>query len=226
MLPPTDMSLAPSLSRQSLRWGTRRDQILVRLGYTAFLFLALWLASHFVRALLLLMVGALIAYALYPAVRFFTRFLPCPLTLLVVYLLLVMTLGALVYLGQVQHLLTPGTKGAPAPLISFLEQLGFSQDQITSARAHVVKQLEGLAQALLTDGYVEWRKAPPREFATHPVAVGAAAVATATPPAVLCPWRRPLPPKAMPRARGTATRVTSATAAACWHRTCLYQEGA
>ncbi|MBA3823688.1 MAG: AI-2E family transporter [Ktedonobacterales bacterium] len=159
MHPATDVAPPLSPQGQSLRWGTRRDQVLVWLGYTLFLLLAFWLASHFVRALLLLGIGALLAYALYPPVRFFSRFLPRPVALLVVYLLLVGLLGALGYLVvstsvgqvasliiQVQRLLTPGTNGAPAPLISFLEQLGFSQDQITAARDQVVAQLEGLAK--------------------------------------------------------------------------------
>ena len=161
MAPQTD-SLPPVVRRTSpdLTWAGRRDQVVVALGYVVFISLGLWLASHVVRALLLTVIAALVAYALLPAVHFLSRFMPRALALVIVYLLLLGSLGTLLYLvtttaitqvsslvAQVNIWLTPGAHGAPAPLIHALEQLGVSQDQITSFKNQLISQLEGLAQS-------------------------------------------------------------------------------
>src|SRR5689334_12984659 len=87
---------APSAANE--RWARRRDTAIAVLGWLIIVALVVWAASHVIRALLILIVAALLAYALMPAVKFLSRFLPRPLALLVVYLAFVSVIGALGYL--------------------------------------------------------------------------------------------------------------------------------
>jgi predicted PurR-regulated permease PerM len=160
MAPQTE--LPPIPTPRATLWAERRDRVVVTLGYVAFIAIGVWLASHFVRTILLAVIGALLAYALYPAVRFLARFLPRWLAMVLVYLILLGSLGALLYLiavtavtqissvvELVNHWLAPGTNGAPSPIIKFLEQLGLSQDQINNIKDQLITQLEGVAQSVV-----------------------------------------------------------------------------
>lgn len=140
----------------------RRDRLLIVLEYIALTAIGLWVASFFVRALLLLAIAALVAYALFPAIRWLSRFIPRPVAFVLVYILLLGGLGSLAFLvvttaigqiasliNQLSLLLASGSNGTPSPLVKFLEQLGLSQNQITSLNAQLVGQLEGLARSIV-----------------------------------------------------------------------------
>ena len=155
--PPTPDALPPNAL-----WALRRDRLLVVLEYIALVLLTLWLSSFFVRTLLLFAIAALVAYVLFPVIRMLSRFLSRPIAFIIVYVVLLGGLGALAYfvvltaVGQVSSLinqlgilLTPGSNGAPPPLVQFLEQFGLSQDQITGLKNQLVGQLEGLAQSVV-----------------------------------------------------------------------------
>jgi predicted PurR-regulated permease PerM len=147
---------------RALTWAERRDRIVVALGITVFVIFGLWLAGHIARALILLVVAALLAYALAPAVRALRRFMPRGLALAVVYLLLVgiiVGIGYLVVSTTIQQLtalipeiktfLAPGPHGQPSPLLQTLRQLGLSQQQIDSAQQQLTTQLEGVASSVV-----------------------------------------------------------------------------
>src|SRR5947208_16275640 len=68
------------------------------LAWTGVALLLLWLAGHVIQTLLLLTLAALLAYALAPGVKFFNRFMPRFLALLIVSLLILASLSALLYL--------------------------------------------------------------------------------------------------------------------------------
>jgi predicted PurR-regulated permease PerM len=156
-------SIPPTVpATRQLIWAERRDQIVVALGITAFVIFGLWLAGHISRALILLVVAALLAYALAPAVRFFRRFMPRGLALAVVYLVLVgilVGIGFLVVSTTIQQLtalipeiktfFTPGPRGQPSPLLQTLQQLGLTQQQIDSAQQQVTTQVEGVASSIV-----------------------------------------------------------------------------
>ncbi len=144
------------------RWARRRDTAIAVLGWLIIVALVVWAASHVIRALLILIVAALLAYALMPAVKFLSRFLPRPLALLVVYLAFVSVIGALGYLivstaitqvgmltQQVSTLITPGKNGADSPLITRLRQLGISQSQIQSVGDQILRQTQVLAAGIV-----------------------------------------------------------------------------
>jgi predicted PurR-regulated permease PerM len=144
------------------RWARRRDAAIAVLGWLIIVALVIWAASHVIRALLILIVAALLAYALMPAVKFLSHFLPRPLALLLVYLAFVSVIGALGYLivstaitqvgmltHQVSTLITPGKNGADSPLITRLRELGISQSQIQSAGDQILRQTQVLAAGIV-----------------------------------------------------------------------------
>ncbi len=139
-------------------WGERRDQVLVALGVTVFVFLALWLASHVARSLIILGLAALLAYALSPAIAALSRYIPRMLAMIIVYLLLIGVLVGVIFLvintastqltslvPQISHFLTPGADGKPSPLVQTLYRLGLSQSQIDSLSQQLTAQLGGFA---------------------------------------------------------------------------------
>jgi predicted PurR-regulated permease PerM len=151
---------APSAANE--RWARRRDAAIAVLGWLIIVALVVWAASHVIRALLILIVAALLAYALMPAVKFLSRFLPRPLAILVVYLAFVSVIGALGYLivstavaqvgmltQQVSTLITPGKNGADSPLIARLRELGISQSQIQSVGDEILRQTQVLAAGVV-----------------------------------------------------------------------------
>lgn len=84
-----DAPQAPSqefaLAASALRWARRRDAVISILGWIDITGLGVWVVSHVLHATLLVLVTALLAYALMPAVAFLARFVPRWLAILVVY---------------------------------------------------------------------------------------------------------------------------------------------
>ncbi len=144
----------PDTHRQ---WAHRRDIAIAVLGWLAILAVVIWAGAQIIRALLILVLAALIAYALTPAVKFLSRFIPRGPAIALVYLAFVCAIGALGYLlvnstieqvdtlsGQVSVWLTPGANGLPL-LIVKLEQIGFTQSQIQTASNQLLAQARDLA---------------------------------------------------------------------------------
>jgi predicted PurR-regulated permease PerM len=138
---------------RALVWGERRDQVLVALGITTFVFLALWLASHVARSLIILGLAALVAYALSPVVTWLSRSMPRMLALILVYLVLIGVLVGLIFLvintavtqltalvPQIGQFLAPGA-GKPSTLVQTLYRLGLSQSQIDSLSKQLTDQI-------------------------------------------------------------------------------------
>ena len=135
-------------------WTHRRDIGLALLAWLALIGVALWLAAHVVRALLIVLIASLLAYALSPAVARLRRWLPRWLAILLVYVGLLGVLGVIGYfvvttaVGQLgglvqlaQQQLRGGQNGAPSPLVQRLEDLGIPRDQIDAAGSAAVAQL-------------------------------------------------------------------------------------
>jgi predicted PurR-regulated permease PerM len=131
--------------RRARHWAQRRDTGIALVCWLVLLGVALWALSHVFRALLLLVIGALLAYALAPAVGYLRRFMPRWLAILIVYLALLAALGTLgtlivqtavaqitALVAQVQLLIKPGEHGAPSQMVQLLQRFGLSQAQLTS----------------------------------------------------------------------------------------------
>lgn len=153
---PSPQIRASSISAQ--RWARRRDVANAVLGWIIITGLVVWLASHVINAILMVVMAALLAYALMPAVAFLARFVPRWLAILLVYVAVVSVLGALGYLifstaveqfsmlaSSASQVLRPGDNGAAAPLVRRLEQLGISRDQIQAIGGQIFAQTQVLA---------------------------------------------------------------------------------
>ncbi len=151
---------AKSVDAQKLasRWSRRRDIPLAILAWAGVVILFIWLIGHIATTILLLVIAGLLAYALSPAVGLLERVMPRFLAILLVYLVVLGGIGGLFYLIvrtsidqvasleiYVKNLMTPGKGSNVAPLDQFLNSLGISSAQITSARSQIISSLEGLA---------------------------------------------------------------------------------
>ncbi len=143
-------------------WAHRRD-VAVTLFLWGVLGVAMvWAASYIVGPLLIVVLAALLAYAVMPIVRGLARRIPLPLAIALVYLILVSLVSGIGYLlvsnaiselsslaTQITHLLTPGSPGAPTPLAQQLERLGLTQTQIQDLSQRAIQQLQNAAQNAL-----------------------------------------------------------------------------
>ncbi|HEU5441066.1 MAG TPA: AI-2E family transporter [Ktedonobacterales bacterium] len=160
-LPPTitHPSEAPRDAAQT--WARRRDIAIAVLVWLIIASAAVWGAAHFVRVLLILVVAALLAYALMPAVAYLTRWVPRWVAILVVYLAFVSAIGALGYLTvtavvdqigalsrHLTALIAPAHQGT-SPLVQKLEQLGIPAAQIDAAGAQLLAQTQVVAAGLV-----------------------------------------------------------------------------
>ena len=143
-------------------WSRRRDIALSVIGWFVILAIGLWAAAHIIGALLTVIVAALLAYAIFPLVRMFSRVLPRFAAIALAYLLVIGALGIISYLiintavgqitalaNQIAALLEPGKNGAPSRLTIELEKLGISAAQINSLGNQIVGQAQGLAGSAL-----------------------------------------------------------------------------
>jgi predicted PurR-regulated permease PerM len=144
--------------RSAARWTRRRDIPLAILAWTALAVLVLWGISHIAQSLLMLVIAALLAYAITPAVKLLERFMPRLLAILLVYLVFLGGLSVLLYfvitttveqigsLAQfVQKMLTPGPGGKTSPLEDILNRFGISATQLSDLRQQLFNQLENVA---------------------------------------------------------------------------------
>lgn len=145
-------------STSNPNWARRRDIAFSVIGWLVILAIGLWAAAHIIGALLTVMVAALLAYAIYPLVRLFSRVLPRFAAIALAYVVVIAALGVIGYLvvntaveqitalaKQVAMLLEPGTNGAPSRITVELEKLGISATQINNLGNQIVGQAQGLA---------------------------------------------------------------------------------
>ena len=136
---------------------TARDVWARRLVYLRILFITVllvgilfWLSSKVITVLLILLVAALLAYAVAPVIDLLHRIMPRVLAMVLIYLVAIVLFGLLAYftvktlipqlnsLAQsAQTFVTPGSNGQPSPLDQTLQSIGFTQSQITSATKQV-----------------------------------------------------------------------------------------
>ncbi len=147
---------------RSSKWARRRDIPIAILAWTALVAVIIWGASHIVRTLLLLTIAALVAYAIAPGVKFLQRYMPKPLAILLMYLVVFSAIGALIYAvitsvvhqmvtlaDFVRELLAHPEGGRIPGFQQTLLSLGLSSSQIAVARDQIVARLETLANSAL-----------------------------------------------------------------------------
>ncbi|HEV2236903.1 MAG TPA: AI-2E family transporter [Ktedonobacterales bacterium] len=137
------------------RWQRVRDSGVGMLAWLVVIAIGFWLIGHVIRALLLLVIGALLAYALHPVITRLARRMPRWLAITIVYVLALALLGGLGYLivstaaAQVGALAQALPRllrgGVPSFLASLLGPFGVTQAQIDAVRAQLVTYAEGVA---------------------------------------------------------------------------------
>ncbi len=154
--------LVPRAEASTTVWARRRDIPIALLAWIALAAVILWGASHIASTLLLLVLAALLAYALAPGVKFLERFMPRFLAILIMYIVVLGVVSLLIYfvvstaihqVGTlstfVQYWLTPKSNGQLTPLEQFIQSFGISQSQIVSARTQIIASIEGIATSTL-----------------------------------------------------------------------------
>src|SRR5215471_1401090 len=117
----------------------------------------LWGISHIITSVLVVLIAALIAYAIVPIVELFHKIMPRALAILLAYLIVMIILGAIVYavvntavfqvgalIRNVSTWLTPNNQGK-LPLLDLLHTLCLSDSQISDMERQVLGQLSSLA---------------------------------------------------------------------------------
>src|SRR3989442_7633078 len=89
--------IIPRAETPEAKWVRRRDIPIAILAWTAVVAVILWAAAHIIRALLLLAIAGLLAYALAPAVKLLQRVMPRMLAILIVYVLVLSGISFLCY---------------------------------------------------------------------------------------------------------------------------------
>jgi predicted PurR-regulated permease PerM len=144
------------------KWTRRCGLPLAILAWSAVVLLILWLAGHITQALFLLIIAALLAYALAGVVKLFERVMPRYLAILIVYLLVLGAIVALLYLvvstaivqfvslsAYVQHLLIPPKGGQSSQIEQILGRFGITQIQLNAVRDQSITYIEGFAGNLV-----------------------------------------------------------------------------
>lgn len=124
----------------------------------------IFLLSYIQVALWVLVISALIAYAILPLINLCRRIMPRWLAVTIIYLIIVGVLFFLLYLtfntgvtqikslaGSIKGYITPGPHGRSSPLMQILQRLGISQVQINAIGKNLQDQLTSAATNLAKD---------------------------------------------------------------------------
>ncbi|HJT56138.1 MAG TPA: AI-2E family transporter [Ktedonobacteraceae bacterium] len=146
-------------SSTSAKWIRRVGIPLATLAWFGVIAAVFWAVSHVARSLILLIIAAILAYALAPLVNVLHRFMPRLLAILLVYLIAMGAISIVLYFliraaltqaeelqKQVNTLLRPGQS---SPLISALTSLGIDPTQLQNARQVITSHLGTLANQIL-----------------------------------------------------------------------------
>lgn len=117
-----------------------------------------WLLSFVINPILMLIVAALLAYAIVPVIDLFHRVMPRALAIVLIYLIAIAVFGAISYYSlktlipqlntlaqSVKTFLSPSSNGQESPLDQVLKSIGFTQDQINAAAKQLQSQLSTIA---------------------------------------------------------------------------------
>ena len=120
-----------------------------------------WLAGKMIVTLLILLVAAVLAYAVVPVIELLHRIMPRALAIALVYVGAIILLGLFAYLAvksmvpqvnslsqSVQTFLKPGITGKELPLDQTLKSFGITQSQINAATKQLQSQLGTIAASV------------------------------------------------------------------------------
>lgn len=144
-------------TQYAAKWARRRDIPIAILAWTVLVGLLFWVAGYVARSLLVVMVAALLAFALTPAVKFLRRFVPRVLAVVIVYLFVLSGISLLLYtiisttVSQVQGLaetikvfLTPQGQQQSIPIVQFFARFGITLAQLQQFGTAIENQATGI----------------------------------------------------------------------------------
>lgn len=136
-------------------WTERRDIPLTILAWFAVIFVIVSVLAHISKTLLLLLLAAVLAYTVAPAIQFFERLMPKALAILMIYILVLGCIGVFFYfvlstalhqlilLGHyLQKLIVQNPQTEISPLVNFLQSFGISKEQISQVGHQLTSQAE------------------------------------------------------------------------------------
>ena len=139
-------------------WATRLLFLRILLITVLLVGIFFWLASFVINPILILIVAALLAYAVVPVIDLFHRVMPRGLAILLVYVLALILGGGIGYLAvktlipelnalakSVTTFVTPSSSGQESPLDQLIKSLGISQSQIDAAAKQLQSELGKIA---------------------------------------------------------------------------------
>lgn len=161
--PPVDTSKKEGLASTAV-WRRRLIISATILIWSALSLLTVYIFSYIQVAFWVLVIAALIAYAVLPLVSLFHKIMPRFLAILLVYVVIVGLILFLLYLlittsiaqvtmlaQSVRGYLTPGPHGKSAPIVRLLQRLGLSQAQLATLGENIATRLGNIATNLARD---------------------------------------------------------------------------
>lgn len=148
---PTDPAVSHSI------WTRRLVIALTIIAWVAIGCFALFVVWLIREAFILVLIGGLLAFIIYPCVTFLQRIMPRLLAVLLVYLILLTALIVLAYFVgvsfvqqlaalviSVRHLLSPEGQQQIRPLLDALQTIGISKEQFTGSGGLFITQMQGV----------------------------------------------------------------------------------
>ncbi|HJT59708.1 MAG TPA: AI-2E family transporter [Ktedonobacteraceae bacterium] len=145
------VNVAPEVAS---KWAQRRDIPIAILAWIGLGIVVLWALGWVIRTILVIVVATLLAFALAPAVKLLSRFIPRIIAILIVYLVVLGAISLLLYfvattaIDQVSTLAKSliGNNGANplTPIIAFVRRFGVTQAQINQVGQQIANQAEGV----------------------------------------------------------------------------------
>ncbi|MGH2478229.1 MAG: AI-2E family transporter [Ktedonobacteraceae bacterium] len=154
-------SRAEREAQHATKWARRRDIPIAILAWLVLSGLLFWAAGYVVRSILVVIVAALLAFALTPAVKLLQRFMPRILAVFIVYLVVLGGISLVLYeivsttIGQIsalatsiQGLLTTQGQQQP-PLLQFFQRFGITSEQLRGLEQLIEQQATGIVGGAL-----------------------------------------------------------------------------
>jgi predicted PurR-regulated permease PerM len=138
---------------------------LIVLAWLAVLLVVAWLLSHVTHALLILVVGTVVAFALTPVVTLLEHWLPRPVAIAIAYLfgfsmllglLSVVVVTAATEINNLARSLPDYAQRAQAlqpQAVGLLSRFGVTQDQLNEAQSRLIVYLQGISTQIASDAF-------------------------------------------------------------------------
>lgn len=149
------------IAEDEKKWEKRRDIPITILGWIIITILFFWLLNYIKHTILLFIIAAFLAYALFPVVKFVERYVHRAFAISIVYLLLLIIFGSIMYFAittailqfiALAHTVNLGlhTKNSfYNSLLLTLHNFGISQQQLFQFSGQLTTQIEKLSGSIV-----------------------------------------------------------------------------